>query len=137
MIIPLLNAPRTSQKLQQTKSLTLAHLVIDGGAGCESRFDMIWYSVWSDWRVGWESAMSHQYKAGDVVTVFQISPENELVIEGKATIRKRVAEVDGSTGSSSPISQARSIHGLSIAGGRTILRSIYKISIGALRDSRP
>src|SRR6516225_7426625 len=38
--------------------------------------------------------MSHQYKAGDVVTVFQISRANELVIEGKATIRKRVAEVD-------------------------------------------
>ena len=38
--------------------------------------------------------MSHQYKAGDVVTVFQISPANELVIEGKATIRKRVTEVD-------------------------------------------
>src|SRR5215471_20192122 len=46
------------------------------------------------WRVGWESAMSHQYKAGDVVTVFQMSPSKELVIEGKATIRKRVAEVD-------------------------------------------
>ena len=39
--------------------------------------------------------MSHQYNAGNVVTVFQISPANELVIEGKATIRKRVAEVDG------------------------------------------
>ena len=39
--------------------------------------------------------MAHQYKAGDVVTVFQISPANELVIEGTATIRKRVAEVDG------------------------------------------
>ena len=38
--------------------------------------------------------MQHQYNAGDVVTVFQISPSNELVIEGKATIRKRVAEVD-------------------------------------------
>jgi hypothetical protein len=38
--------------------------------------------------------MPHQYNAGDVVTVFQISPSNELVIEGKATIRKRVAEVD-------------------------------------------
>ena len=38
--------------------------------------------------------MSHQYKAGDVVTVFQISSAKELVIEGKATIRKRVAEVD-------------------------------------------
>jgi hypothetical protein len=38
--------------------------------------------------------MSHQYKAGDVVTVFQVSTSKELVIEGKATIRKRVAEVD-------------------------------------------
>jgi hypothetical protein len=38
--------------------------------------------------------MSHQYKAGDVVTVFQISSSKELVIEGKATIRKRVADVD-------------------------------------------
>ena len=37
---------------------------------------------------------AHQYKTGDVVTVFQISPANELVIEGKATIRKRVSEVD-------------------------------------------
>jgi hypothetical protein len=38
--------------------------------------------------------MAHQYKAGDVVTVFQISPANELAIEGKATIRQRVADVD-------------------------------------------
>jgi hypothetical protein len=38
--------------------------------------------------------MAHQYKTGDVVTVFQISAANELVIEGKATIRTRVAEVD-------------------------------------------
>ena len=38
--------------------------------------------------------MSHQYKAGAVVTVFQIARSNELVIEGKATIRTRVAEVD-------------------------------------------
>ena len=38
--------------------------------------------------------MAHQYKAGDVVTVFQISASNELVIEGKATISKKVAEVD-------------------------------------------
>jgi hypothetical protein len=38
--------------------------------------------------------MAHQYKAGDLVTVFQISASNELVIEGKATIRKRVADVD-------------------------------------------
>ena len=44
---------------------------------------------------GWESAMSHQYKAGDVVTVFQISSSKELVIEGKATIRKRVSDIDG------------------------------------------
>ena len=36
--------------------------------------------------------MAHQYKAGDVVTVFQISPANKLVIEGRATIRKRVAD---------------------------------------------
>jgi hypothetical protein len=51
--------------------------------------------VKSGWRaVGWGSAVSHRYKAGDVVTVFQISPANELVVEGKATIRKRVAEVD-------------------------------------------
>ena len=39
--------------------------------------------------------MSHQFKVGDVVTVFQISAANKLVIEGKATIRKRVAEIDG------------------------------------------
>jgi hypothetical protein len=44
--------------------------------------------------VGWESAVSHQYKAGDVVTVFQISSSNELFVEGRATIRKRVTEVD-------------------------------------------
>ena len=55
---------------------------------------MIWYNMWPGWREGWESAMAHQYKVGDVVTVFQISPANELIIEGKATIRKRVAEVD-------------------------------------------
>ena len=38
--------------------------------------------------------MAHLYKAGDVVTVFQISHANELVIEGTATIRKRIPEVD-------------------------------------------
>ena len=38
--------------------------------------------------------MAHQCKAGDVVTVFQISSSKELVIEGKATICKRVADVD-------------------------------------------
>ena len=44
--------------------------------------------------MGSESALSHQYKAGDVVTVFQLSASKELVIEGRATIRKRVADVD-------------------------------------------
>ena len=39
-------------------------------------------------------ARCHQYNAGDGVTVFQISPANKLVIEGKATIRTKVAEVD-------------------------------------------
>jgi hypothetical protein len=46
---------------------------------------------------GWESAMSHQYEVGNVVTVFQISLSKELVIEGMLM---------SSTGSSSPISQA-------------------------------
>ena len=56
---------------------------------------LIWYNMRvGDVLFGWESVMSHQYKAGDAVTVFQISPANELVIEGKATIRTRVAEVD-------------------------------------------
>jgi hypothetical protein len=55
----------------------------------------VWYNVWSGWRaVGWEGAMAHQYKAGDVVTVFQLSASKELVIEGKATIRKRIADLD-------------------------------------------
>jgi hypothetical protein len=44
--------------------------------------------------VGWESAMAHQYKAGDVVTIFQISQSKKLVIEGKARIRKRIIDVD-------------------------------------------
>ena len=44
--------------------------------------------------VGWESAMAHQYKAGDVVTIFQISQTKKLVIEGKATIRKKITDVD-------------------------------------------
>ena len=90
-----------NQKLRQTKSLALAHLVIDGDAGRKKsmatlgeKVDLICNSVWSFWRVGRESVMVHQYKVGDVVTVFQISSANELVIEGKATIRKRVAEVD-------------------------------------------
>jgi DNA-binding MurR/RpiR family transcriptional regulator len=50
--------------------------------------------------------MAHQYKAGDVVTVFQISPANELVVEGKATIRKGSQKLMSITGSSSSISQA-------------------------------
>jgi hypothetical protein len=87
-----------NQKLKQTKSLALAHLVSDGCARRNGRFGMMYGSVEFDWRavlaVGWESVMSHQYKTGDVVTVFQISASKELVIEGKATIRKRVAEVD-------------------------------------------
>ena len=53
----------------------------------------IWYNLQLA-GVGWESAVSHQYKVGDVVTVFQISSSNELVVEGRATIRKRVADVD-------------------------------------------
>jgi hypothetical protein len=56
---------------------------------------LIWYNMRvGDVLFGWESVMSQQYKAGDVVTVFQISPANELVIEGKATIHKRAADVD-------------------------------------------
>jgi hypothetical protein len=112
--------PCPNQKLQQTKSLALAHLVIDGSSWAKKSIWYVWYDVWSGWRaVGWESAVSHQYKAGDVVTVFQISSAKELVIEGKhvrnlgrcgcsrrnrrqrfingrhsLTIRKRVAEVD-------------------------------------------
>ena len=38
--------------------------------------------------------MSHRYRAGDVVTVFQMSSSRGLRVEGKATIRKRVAELD-------------------------------------------
>jgi hypothetical protein len=70
-------------------------LVIDRCARCEKVDLVFWYDVWvGDVLFGWESAMSHQYKAGDVVTVFQISASKELVVEGKATIRKRVADVD-------------------------------------------
>jgi len=70
-------------------------LVIDRCARCEKVDLVFWYDVWvGDVLLGWESAMSHQYKVGDVVTVFQLSRSKELVIEGKATIRKRVADVD-------------------------------------------
>jgi hypothetical protein len=48
---------------------------------------------------GWEGA-------GDVVTVFQISQSKELVVEGKATIRKRVADIDEQYRVEFPISQA-------------------------------
>ena len=54
---------------------------------------MIWYNLQLA-GVRWESAVSHQYKTGDVVTVFQLSASKELIIEGKATIRKRIADVD-------------------------------------------
>jgi hypothetical protein len=57
-------------------------------------FEFKWNFLLVEHAVGWESAMAHQYKAGDVVTVFQITSAKELVIEGKATIRKRVADVD-------------------------------------------
>jgi hypothetical protein len=67
-----------------------SRLVIDGREGGKIDY-IVWVGLAA---IRWESAMSHQYKAGDVVTVFQISPSQELVIEGKATIRKRVAEVD-------------------------------------------
>jgi hypothetical protein len=68
---------------------------------------LIWYNMWvDDVLLDGESVMSHQYKAGDVVTVFQLSRSKELVIEGKATIRKRSQMLMSSTGSSSPISQA-------------------------------
>jgi hypothetical protein len=46
--------------------------------------------------------MSHQYKAGDVVTVFQISPANELVIEVRRQSAKGSQKLMSSTGSSSP-----------------------------------
>lgn len=36
----------------------------------------------------------HKFKAGDTVTIFQMSPSKGLFIEGKATIVKRVADVD-------------------------------------------
>jgi hypothetical protein len=56
---------------------------------------LIWYNMWvDDVLLDGESVMSHQYKAGDVVTVFQLSRSKELVIEGKATIRTRVADID-------------------------------------------
>jgi len=81
--------------------------------------------------------MPHQYKAGDVVTVFQISPSNELVIEGKATIRTRVAEVDEyyrvEFANKPGVTYAR----FTIAGASTIRRGMYRISIGVWRDSRP
>ena len=64
------------------------------GRAFATQCEKVEYIVLSRAGVGWESGMSHQYTAGDAVTVFQISSSNELVIEGKATIRTRVAEVD-------------------------------------------
>ena len=80
--------------------------------------------------------MAHQYKAGDVVTVFQFSPTNELVIEGKATIQKRVAEIDGQYRvefSNKP----GAIYSRFVDRARMIRRRICKTSIGAQGDSRP
>src|SRR5262249_26426111 len=81
--------PRPNQKLKQTESLALGDLVVMPPKVKKS----IWYNLQLA-GVGWEDAVSHQYKPGDVVTVFQISPSKELVIEGEATIRKRVADVE-------------------------------------------
>lgn len=36
----------------------------------------------------------HKFKAGDVVTIFQMHPRKGLMIEGKATVVNRVADVD-------------------------------------------
>ena len=36
----------------------------------------------------------HTFKAGDEVTIFQMHPSKGLVIEGAATVRKRVKDVD-------------------------------------------
>ena len=36
----------------------------------------------------------HRFKAGDTVTIFQMHPRKGLEIEGKATILKRIADVD-------------------------------------------
>jgi hypothetical protein len=36
----------------------------------------------------------HTFKAGDAVTIFQMSPSKGLFIEGNATVRKRINDVD-------------------------------------------
>lgn len=36
----------------------------------------------------------HKFKAGDVVTIFQMHPRKGLLIEGKAKIVRRVPDVD-------------------------------------------
>jgi len=38
--------------------------------------------------------MSHRYRVWRRVMVFQMSSSKDLCVEGKATIRKRVAELD-------------------------------------------
>ena len=78
--------------------------------------------------------MAHQYKPGDVVTVFQISASNELVIEGKATIRKRVADVDEQYRVEFANKPGVTYERFIDSWVRTIRRSMYKISIGALRE---
>lgn len=41
-----------------------------------------------------KTARVHTFKRGDEVTIFQMSPSKGLIIEGAATIRKLVADVD-------------------------------------------
>ena len=36
----------------------------------------------------------HKFKVGDVVTIFQMHPKRGLEIEGKATVVRRVADVE-------------------------------------------
>jgi hypothetical protein len=70
--------------------------------------------------------------AGDVVTIFQISQSKKLVIEGKATIGKRVIDVDEQYGVEFANRPGMTYErASSIPGARTIRCSIYTISIGA------
>ena len=79
--------------------------------------------------------MPHQYNAGDVVTVFQISPSNELVIEGKATIRKRVAEVDEHYRVEFANKPGVTCRRFVDSWGQDDPEKLFRTSIGALRDS--
>jgi hypothetical protein len=73
-------------------------------------------------------------KPGDVVTVFQISRSKELVIEVKATIRKRVADIDEQYRVEFADKPGVTCERFVDAGARTIRRTMYKTSIGAPRD---